>query len=56
MLLAFVPFSAMLGATQHITSDIATVPLLWVLPLCVYLLTFVLTLLRPASTAAFASA
>ena len=39
--LAFVPSSLMLGATTYITRDIAPVPLLWVLPLAVYLLSFV---------------
>ena len=41
--LAFVPSSLMLGATTHMSTDIAAVPLLWVLPLGLYLLTFVLT-------------
>jgi SAM-dependent methyltransferase len=36
----------MLGATQTITTDIAPVPLLWVLPLGVYLLTFALAFSR----------
>lgn len=39
--LAFVPSSLMLGATTYITRDIAPVPLLWVLPLTAYLLSFV---------------
>jgi SAM-dependent methyltransferase len=39
--LAFVPSSLLLGATTYITMDIAAVPLLWVLPLAVYLLTFI---------------
>ena len=41
--LAFIPSSLMLGVTTHISTDIAAVPLLWVLPLGLYLLTFVLT-------------
>jgi hypothetical protein len=41
VLLAFVPSSAMLGTTQALTTDVAAVPLLWVVPLGVYLLTFV---------------
>jgi hypothetical protein len=41
--LALVPSSLMLGVTTHITTDIAPVPLLWVLPLTLYLLSFVLT-------------
>jgi spermidine synthase len=40
--LAFVPSSLLLGATTYVTTDIAAVPLLWVLPLAVYLLTFIL--------------
>lgn len=38
---AFLPSSLMLGVTTYITTDIAAVPLLWVLPLALYLLTFV---------------
>ncbi len=40
--LAFVPSSLLLGVTQHITTDLAAIPLLWVGPLAVYLLTFIL--------------
>jgi hypothetical protein len=42
VLLAFIPSSMMLGVTTFLTTDIAAVPLLWVLPLSVYLFTFVL--------------
>ncbi len=42
VLLAFVPSSLMLGVTIHVTTEIAPVPLLWVVPLAIYLLTFVL--------------
>jgi len=41
VVLAFVPSSLMLGATTYLTRDIAAVPLLWVLPLTAYLLSFV---------------
>jgi SAM-dependent methyltransferase len=44
--LAFVPSSALLGATTYLTTDIAAIPLLWVLPLAVYLLTFVIAFSR----------
>jgi hypothetical protein len=44
--LAFVPSSLMLGATTHITTDIAPVPLLWVVPLALYLLSFVIVFAR----------
>ncbi|MCH7872134.1 MAG: fused MFS/spermidine synthase, partial [Planctomycetes bacterium] len=43
---AFVPSSLMLGVTTHITSNLAPVPLLWVLPLSIYLLTFALVFAR----------
>jgi hypothetical protein len=40
--LAFVPSSLLLSVTQFITTDIAPVPGLWVLPLAIYLLTFII--------------
>ena len=40
--LSFVPSSLMLGVTAYITADVAAVPLLWVIPLALYLLSFVL--------------
>jgi hypothetical protein len=39
---SFVPSSLMLGVTSHLTADIAAIPMLWVVPLALYLLTFVL--------------
>lgn len=39
--LAALPSSLMLGTTSHMTTDIAAVPLLWVIPLALYLLTFI---------------
>ncbi len=44
--LAFVPSSLMLGVTMHITTDLVVVPLLWVLPLAIYLLSFILVFAR----------
>jgi hypothetical protein len=44
--LAFVPSSLMLGATTYITTDIAAIPLLWVLPLGLYLLSFIIVFAR----------
>jgi spermidine synthase len=41
VVLAFVPSIFMLAVTTHITTDIAAVPLLWVIPLALYLLSFV---------------
>jgi hypothetical protein len=46
VLLAFIPTSLLLGVTTYITTDIAAIPLLWALPLAVYLLTFVLAFAR----------
>ena len=40
--MAFVPSSLMLGVTTYISTDIAAVPLLWVLPLSLYLITFMI--------------
>ena len=40
--LSFAPSSLMIGVTTYITADVAAVPLLWVIPLALYLLTFVL--------------
>lgn len=42
VMLAFVPSSLMLGATTYVTTDIAAIPLLWVIPLALYLLTFII--------------
>ena len=40
--LTFVPSSLMLGVTAFITTDITPIPLLWVLPLSLYLFSFVI--------------
>jgi SAM-dependent methyltransferase len=40
--LAFAPSSLLLGTTTYVTTDLAAVPLLWVLPLAIYLLSFIL--------------
>jgi hypothetical protein len=44
--LAFVPSSLMLGVTTYLSTDIATIPLLWVVPLALYLLTFIVVFAR----------
>ena len=44
--LAFVPSSLLLGLTNFISTDIASVPLLWIIPLTVYLLSFVIVFSR----------
>ncbi|WP_182379000.1 hypothetical protein [Nocardioides sp. WS12] len=57
--LAFLPSSLMLGVTTHLTTDVAPVPLLWVVPLAIYLATFVIAFAgtgrkRPGTAAAVA--
>ena len=45
--LAFFP-SVMLGAvTSHLTQEVAAVPFLWMLPLALYLLSFILSFAWP---------
>jgi hypothetical protein len=47
--LAAIPSSLMLGVTTHITTDVASAPFLWVVPLALYLLTFIIAFQeRPA--------
>lgn len=41
LVLAFVPSSLMLAVTSKISTDIGAVPLIWVIPLALYLLSFV---------------
>ena len=53
MILSFVPSSLLLGVTAHIATDIASAPFIWVLPLALYLLSFIFVfsrrvVLRPA--------
>lgn len=42
VLAAFIPTTLFLSVTQHITTDIAPVPMIWIVPLMIYLLTFIL--------------
>lgn len=42
LLLAFLPSSLMLGATTYITTDIASAPFLWIMPLALYVGTFII--------------
>lgn len=46
VLLSFAPSSLLLGVTTYLSSEIAVVPLLWIIPLALYLLTFVLSFAR----------
>jgi spermidine synthase len=40
--LAFIPSSLLLGVTTYLSSDVAAIPLFWVIPLAIYLVTFIL--------------
>ncbi len=42
VLLAFVPSSLMMSVTTYLSTDVAAVPLMWIVPLVLYLLTFIL--------------
>ena len=44
--LAFLPSSLMLGVTTYMTNNIASTPFLWIMPLALYLLTFVIVFAR----------
>ncbi len=44
--LAFAPSSLLLGVTTQITTDVASAPLLWIIPLILYLLTFIVAFSR----------
>jgi hypothetical protein len=44
--LSFVPSSLLLGVTTYLSTDVAAVPLLWVVPLAIYLITFIIVFAR----------
>jgi hypothetical protein len=46
---AAIAVSLLLSTTMQITTDIAPVPLLWILPLALYLATFIVAYARPAA-------
>ncbi len=46
ILLAAIPSSMMLGVTAHITTDLSPIPLFWLIPLTLYLLSFILVFAR----------
>ncbi|MEP7209124.1 MAG: fused MFS/spermidine synthase [Casimicrobiaceae bacterium] len=45
--LAATASALLLAVTNHVTRNVAAVPLLWVVPLAIYLLTFIITFDRP---------
>ena len=46
VLLAAVPSSLMLGVTSYISTDLSPFPLIWIIPLALYLLSFILVYLK----------
>ena len=46
IILSFAPSSLLLGVTTYVTTDLASVPLLWVLPLSLYLISFIVAYQR----------
>jgi hypothetical protein len=46
LVLVFVPSSWLLGVTTYLTTDLASVPLLWTIPLALYLLSFAIAFAR----------
>ncbi len=47
--LAFAPSSLLLGVTTYLTTDLAPMPLLWVIPLTLYLFSFIIAFANPPS-------
>ena len=45
-ILAFAPTSLMMGVTTYFTSNVANIPLQWVVPLGIYLITFIMAFTR----------
>jgi hypothetical protein len=58
VLWGFVPSSLMLGATSYITMNIAAIPLLWIIPLVLYLVSFIVVFAKwpPAAHGAMVQA
>ncbi len=47
VLLAFAPSLLLLSVTSHLCTNVAPIPFLWVLPLCLYLLSFIICFDNP---------
>ncbi|MBL0210567.1 MAG: fused MFS/spermidine synthase [Holophagaceae bacterium] len=47
ILLAFAPSLLLLSVTSHLCTNVAPIPFLWVLPLCLYLLSFIICFDNP---------
>jgi hypothetical protein len=49
IVLVFIPSSWLMGVTAYMTTDLASIPLMWIIPLALYLLSFILAFARPAT-------
>lgn len=47
--LAFAPSSLLLAVTTYMSTDVASAPLLWIVPLALYLLTFIVAFHQPSA-------
>jgi len=46
IILSFIPSSLMLGVTTYITTNIASAPLIWIIPLLLFIITFIIVFSR----------
>ena len=46
LVLVFIPSSWLMGVTTYLTTDLAAIPLLWVIPLIIYLVSFIIAFAR----------
>ena len=49
IVLVFIPASWLMGVTAYLTTDLASIPLMWIIPLALYLLSFILAFARSAA-------
>jgi hypothetical protein len=49
LVLVFIPSSWLLGVTAYLTTDLAAIPLLWVIPLALYLSSFIVAFAGPGA-------
>ncbi|MHB1558635.1 MAG: fused MFS/spermidine synthase [Isosphaeraceae bacterium] len=49
LLLVFIPSSWLMGVTTYLTTDLAPMPLLWVIPLALYLVSYIVAFAGPGS-------
>jgi hypothetical protein len=48
LLLVFIPSSWLMGVTTYLTTDLAPIPLFWIIPLALYLVSFIVAFARKA--------